>query len=391
MNRHKLQLLLLIAALPLQIVGCDTHKDAQPDKPPEVHQTTKNDQSKDTQAFKGRDYVFRESSTTLLTEDNLSNIDSRMLELARNEIFARHGLVFERADLNTFFAGKRWYKADGNYKGDLTEIESQNIKRIQKYEKLLSANKLERQWDVDYHFLGYPQEKNSTGLQNAHVDMNGDGANDHIHMTLSKHFEVDDEWILMVNDTTAKISLSNNSIPHFKVVDANIQDPYFELALEDTNESAQHSTYYYYYNGKRLISMGTLDGFTGNAQAMDGQGTAVSPRQAYDFQCWFYLENYKLDSNHLWKEAPADFYPMEPPTPWVAKVRFPIYKTSGKQDILKWVAPGETVYFLGGDTKKYGKIKMADGTTGWIQLENHKLSGTDTDINDCFDGRLLYG
>lgn len=390
MNRRKLQLLFLTAALPLHIAGCDAEQAAQPEKSPELH-ITESVPSKSPEAPRGRDYIFQDSSTTLLTETNLSNIDSRMLELARNEIFARHGMVFKRSDLNDFFGSKRWYKPDADYKSGLSEIENKNIKLIQKHEKLLAANKLTREWDVDYHVLGYPQGHNAKGLQNADVDLNGDGAVEHIQMTLSKRYEVADDWILRVNDSTVKISLSNNSTPHFKIVDADIQDPYFEIALEDTNESAQSFTIYYYYNGKKLISMEVLDGFTGNAQAMDGRGNAISPRQAYDFQCWFYLEHYKLDSNHVWKEAPADYYPMEPPTPWVAKVRFPVYKTSGSQDILQWVEPGETVYFLGGDTKKYGKIKTTRGATGWIRLENEKLSGTNTDINDCFDGRLLYG
>ncbi|WP_019911083.1 YARHG domain-containing protein [Paenibacillus sp. HW567] len=391
MNRRKLQLLILTAALPLQLAGCDAEQAAQPEKSPAIP-ITDNVSSKDTVAAQGREYIFQDSSTALLTEANLSNIDSRMLELARNEIFARHGLVFKRADLNAFFASKRWYKPDAEYKSGLSEIESKNIKLIQQHEKLLAANKLTREWDVDYHVLGYPQVKGTKRLQDAYVDLDGDGTVEHIQMTLSKHNEEDDEWVLQVNGTSVKFVLSNYvPRPYFKIVDADIQDPYFELALEDVNISAQRYTNYYYYNGKKLISMGALDGHTGNAQAMDGQGVTVSPRQAYDFQCWFYLEKYKLDSNHLWKEAPADFYPMEPPTPWVAKVRFPMYQTSGSQEILKWVEPGETVYFLGGDTEKYGKIKTKSGATGWIRLENDKLSGTDTDINDCFDGRLLYG
>ncbi|MNO12325.1 hypothetical protein D3C76_19320 [compost metagenome] len=315
-----------------------------------------------------------------------------MLELARNEIFARHGLVFKRQDLNVYFAGKGWYEADADYNGNLTETESSNIKLIQKHEKLMSANKLEKEWDVDDHVLGYPQGNESIRLPDADVDLNGDGTVDHIRMTLDQHYEVSDEWTLSVNDTALKVELSDSySTSYFKIVDSDIHDPYFEIALEDSNESAQHTTEYYYYNGHNLMNMGTLDGLTANVQSMDGKGKVTSSRQAFDFQCWFYLEAYKLDSQHMWKESPADFYSMEPPTPWIAKVRFPVYKTAGQHDILTWVEPGDTVYFLGGDTEGNGEIKTEDGITGWIEVKDDHLSGTNTDIYDCFEGLLLYG
>ncbi|KWX85246.1 hypothetical protein AMQ83_25925 [Paenibacillus riograndensis] len=393
MNRRKLQLFCLIAAGMLQIAGCETQSDAQPDPVPQIRAEKSNqDKASAENRGTGRDYIFQDSDKTLLTEDNLSNIDSRMLELARNEIFARHGQVFKRPDLKDYFAGKRWYTADADYNGSLTDTESRNLKLIQKHEKLMSANQLEKLWDVDDHVLGYPQGDESIRLPAANVDLNGDGTVEHIQMNLIQHNEVSDEWKLSVNDTELTIELSDSySTSYFKIVDSDINDPYFEIALEDSNESAQFTTEYYFYHGHNLIHMGTLDGLTANALSLDGKGTVTSSRQAIDFQCWFYLETFKLDGEHMWKASPAEFYPMEPPTPWVAKVRFPVYKTSGQHDILKWVEPGDSVYFQGGDTEGNGKIKTEEGTTGWIQVKDGHLAGTDTDIYDCFEGLLLYG
>ncbi|MNI33445.1 hypothetical protein D3C73_873950 [compost metagenome] len=291
MNRRKLQLFCLIAAGMLQIAGCKTQSDAQPDPVPQIRAEKSNqDKTSAENRETGRDYIFQNSDKTLLTEDNLSNIDSRMLELARNEIFARHGLVFKRPDLKDYFAGKRWYTPDENYNGSLSDTESRNIKLIQKHEKLMSANQLEKLWDVDDHVLGYPQGDESIRLPAANVDLNGDGTVEHIQMTLTQHYEVTDEWSLSVNDSKLKIELSDSySTSYFKIVDSNINDPYFEIALEDSNESAQFTTDYYYYNGHDLIHMGTLDGLTANAQSLDGHGAVTTSRQAIDLQCWFYL------------------------------------------------------------------------------------------------------
>ncbi|MDT3429137.1 hypothetical protein J2Z22_004737 [Paenibacillus forsythiae] len=391
MNLRKILLLLGIAALQLQIVGCDPQKKTQTAEAVET-QAKEEINSKDIEAAQGRDYLFKDSGKVLLTEANLSNLDGRMLELARNEIFARHGLVFKRQDLDAFFSAKRWYQPDPKYDGSLTEVENKNVTLIKKYEKLGSENKLEKIWDVDYHVLEYPPNKDSYKRQDADVDMNGDGTVDHIQIALLEEWEASGRWALSVNGAIVEVDLSmRDSNSYFQIVDADIQDKYFEIALENYSEDAQRWTDYYYYDGNQLIHMGNLDGLTGNSEAMNGNGKVLSSKQSYDFQCWYYLDEFKLDSNHMWKRVPKDFYPMEPPTPWVAKVRFPIYKAAGEQKILGWVEPGEKVYFLGGDTMGNGKLKTEDGMIGWIQVHDNKLSGTNESIEDCFDGLLLYG
>jgi hypothetical protein len=79
-----------------------------------------------------------------VTRADLAPLSRRELELMRNEIFARHGWVFERDDLRAHFANQPWYRPKGtlanraaaNRLADKTiaPLERQNIKVILEYE-----------------------------------------------------------------------------------------------------------------------------------------------------------------------------------------------------------------------------------------------------------------
>lgn len=56
------------------------------------------------------EYIFPNSATVLLTRADLQGMDAAQLRLARNEIFARYGVIFGPADLKTYFEGKSWYE-----------------------------------------------------------------------------------------------------------------------------------------------------------------------------------------------------------------------------------------------------------------------------------------
>lgn len=84
-------------------------------------------------------FVIPASSKKLLTEADLAGLTKAQLDLARNEIFARHGRVFKRQELQKYFETKTWYKKNTsyNYKNDylnLSDIEVKNAKFILAYE-----------------------------------------------------------------------------------------------------------------------------------------------------------------------------------------------------------------------------------------------------------------
>lgn len=94
--------------------------------------------SKDTDTTKESDeasnsdeYIFPNSDTDRLTDEMIANVSIIELRIARNEIYARHGLVFKSSDLINYFSTKSWYSPDSSYDGTtLNEVEKYNLNLI---------------------------------------------------------------------------------------------------------------------------------------------------------------------------------------------------------------------------------------------------------------------
>lgn len=84
------------------------------------------------------EYIIADSNTRYLTRDDLSSYTKRQLAFIRNEIFARHGYVFEKEDYNNYFMSKSWYYPNNYFTGseeELSTVERENLKLIQNLEK----------------------------------------------------------------------------------------------------------------------------------------------------------------------------------------------------------------------------------------------------------------
>ena len=55
------------------------------------------------------EYIFPDSDSRYLTQDDVAGMDAVIIRLGINEIYARHGRKFEAEDLNKYFSSKSWY------------------------------------------------------------------------------------------------------------------------------------------------------------------------------------------------------------------------------------------------------------------------------------------
>lgn len=86
---------------------------------------------------KSDEYMFSDSANAKLTDNQVSSLSKANLALARNEIFARHGYIFQTEPFKTYFSKKTWYKANAAFKGSDEEIssaEKYNVDLLLKYE-----------------------------------------------------------------------------------------------------------------------------------------------------------------------------------------------------------------------------------------------------------------
>lgn len=86
--------------------------------------------------YKDKDFIFPNSNSVKLTYSDLNSLSVEELFIARNEMFARYGYVFDdNSNLAKFFESKEWYSSNSNYSGDLySEIEEDNCKLIRTVE-----------------------------------------------------------------------------------------------------------------------------------------------------------------------------------------------------------------------------------------------------------------
>ena len=80
------------------------------------------------------------TSERLIRPGELMPLSPWDLELMRNEIYARHGWIFNRADLRSYFEGQPWYRPRGDLsnreqanrrvEAELSPIERRNIRII---------------------------------------------------------------------------------------------------------------------------------------------------------------------------------------------------------------------------------------------------------------------
>lgn len=56
------------------------------------------------------DFIFADSDSRYLTYEDLAPLTAEELLLARNEIYARRGYIFQNEELNAYFSAKSWYE-----------------------------------------------------------------------------------------------------------------------------------------------------------------------------------------------------------------------------------------------------------------------------------------
>ncbi len=84
------------------------------------------------------DYIFPDSDSRYLTDADVSGLSKYQLMIARNEIYARHGWIFQNEELYAYFSSKSWYHGTTLPKdfspSVLNEYEKANIALILSYE-----------------------------------------------------------------------------------------------------------------------------------------------------------------------------------------------------------------------------------------------------------------
>ena len=79
--------------------------------------------------------VFSDSSSRALTESDVAGKSNDQLQMAINEIYARHGYIFKRDDLKEYFSKFSWYSGTTSdmdaVSASFSDIEAQNVEFLE--------------------------------------------------------------------------------------------------------------------------------------------------------------------------------------------------------------------------------------------------------------------
>ncbi|MCC8129521.1 MAG: YARHG domain-containing protein [Clostridiales bacterium] len=116
--------------------------DQETDDADETEETENNDDTGVTAT--SDDYVLPNSSSRYLSESDLTGLNAWQCRVARNEIYARHGRLFDDDTLQEYFDSKSWYYGyidpDDFALDLLNDYEIKNLELIVAYEKEMNYN-----------------------------------------------------------------------------------------------------------------------------------------------------------------------------------------------------------------------------------------------------------
>jgi hypothetical protein len=115
----------------IEIKGSTEEKDGGSDNNNRIND---NPRKRATQSdfYAGR---FPQASSRLLNQQEVSRHSQYDLKIMRNEIFARHGYIFQTDEMRNYFLSQPWYEPTyNNVDHLLTDTERKNISLIKSYE-----------------------------------------------------------------------------------------------------------------------------------------------------------------------------------------------------------------------------------------------------------------
>ncbi|ONI42978.1 hypothetical protein AN640_06905 [Candidatus Epulonipiscium fishelsonii] len=99
-----------------------------------MHSTPKYDYTSDYDT----NYILPNSDINYLSWKDISGLSAEQARLARNEIYARYGYIFNSDDLNQYFSNQSWYypyvEGDTFSNSNLNKYEQANVSLLKQYE-----------------------------------------------------------------------------------------------------------------------------------------------------------------------------------------------------------------------------------------------------------------
>jgi len=330
------------------------------------------------------------SSIMPLEEHHVVNLTNNQLWIARNEIYARHGKVFQNEYLASYFGTCSWYepkegKAEVSER-ELNEVEVANLKLIVAAEEAYAK---EHPYPKQY-LLGEAIEVGLYASQEKQIVsyevLEGTESEYKCVLTIDDEIYELDDYVTMVTPVEDV----------FYVTDIAYYDNKLEIAVLDYGPSADMATHFFQYDGQ-LHYVGAVSGFPfedyGNNffDGFTGQNSVIGTTQvdliesAFVYTYYWYNTNERtlqqmesISSKYTWYDAHELYEDI------------PIYFKPNEKSPMLTLKAGEEVYFIETDCKEWILVRGANGVEGYIHVKDGQVLNIGLPAEEVFSELYFF-
>lgn len=334
------------------------------------------------------------SSILPLEETELAGLSDNFLWIAKNEIFARHGRLFDNEYLQQYFNRCTWYRGETApeefRESVLNQTEKENL-------RLLTAA-------LEEYGRQHPYPKRYQASETAAEDLDGDGRAEEISYQVMEQENGEVLCVLTVNgdtfmaggisDDVTDMKMMNPTFDCFYITDILEDDDKLEIAVLDEGPSDDPVTYFFRYDGG-LYCIGAVPGFPfavpgGGVNGFDGYGGVTGYSQIDLIETAFVQEYWRFDGIRI-TEAAMGSYDLLPSFGHVLYEDLPVYCEQDETSAGTVIPAQEEVFFLATDRERWILVKGKDGSRGYMLIENGRIVGLDKPAEEVFSGLQFSG
>ena len=336
-------------------------------------------------------YQISISSIVLLTDYQVVNLTDNELWIARNEIYARHGKIFQNEYLNSYFNACSWYqpiegKTEVNER-ELNEVELANLKTIIAAETAYVAKHV------------YPKQY----LAGEAVDVPLEGTD--TMCTVSYEATVGEDWehtsILTIDGTEYNlddyVTLFTPVQGVFYITDIAEYEEGIEIAILDDGASADPVTHFFTYDGK-LHYIGAVEGFpfrdysSEGLNGFSGQNSIMGTGRVDLIETAYVDAYYRYDSDSGEIERlDSGMYNYKWYNPHELYVDIPLYVSNDENAPMITLSAQKEVFFMKTDCKEWILVRGSDGIEGYIQVKDGEVLNVGLPAEEVFSDLYFFG
>ncbi len=321
-----------------------------------------------------RDFIFPESHERELIPNDFYSLGCwqptlETLSIARNEIYARKGYIFESEQWNEYFGSKPWYKPISRDSTNLNRYEEFNVGLMRYYEHCL--NRKSKYYRLKHDPPTYHRDEDVL------CDLDGDGKQDTIRYTFSQR-----KYELTINGSTYH-GRAECLVDSFAIVDIDINDGIKEVVVSALGPSDDPSSDFFIYRNDAVEIIGQTYSLYNDGIGFDGHRNLRVISRGSILETWFFEKLYILDEDHHLKTIEDNIYSAHHSL--FLKQALTVYRDRDTESPTTILKPLQVVEIIATDDKRWCKIRTAN-VAGWFYVDKRGINGSGIAAYNMFYG-----